>query len=151
MHTVPVPIKNISSKINLPRNPSSMSQGDRMFSDSSTDLWKMWSRCTPSDPIENQLIYYGRATGITTAVVEGMEESFKKDVLRELRIGNGRVLLHDEVEERPGVFTIIPIWETVSEADILTPKDVIELIKREGYRVRLPRSTVFSSHHPSIY
>jgi len=87
----------------------------------------------------------GRATGITTAVVEGMEESFKRDVLRELHAGNGRILLHDEVEERPGVFAIIPIWETVSEADILTPKDVIELIKGEGYRVRLSSSRVLIS------
>jgi hypothetical protein len=30
---------------------------------------------------------------VTTAVVQGMEESFKKDVLRELRAGDGRVLL----------------------------------------------------------
>lgn len=77
-----------------------------------------------------------RATGVTTAVVEGMEQSFKKDVLRELRAGNGRILLHDEVEERPGVFSIIPLWETVSENDILTPRDVIDIITKEGYRVR---------------
>lgn len=64
-----------------------------------------------------------------------MEQSFKKDVLRELKAGHGRILLHDEVEERPGVFTIIPIWETVSEDDILTPRDVIHMIKKEGYRV----------------
>ena len=127
-----------------------MSQDDRMFSALSTDLWKTWSRCIPLVPIRYQLTDNGRATGITTAVVEGMEESFKRDVLRELRAGNGRILLHDEVEERPGVFTIIPIWETVSEADILTPKDVIELIKGEGYRVRPPEPTVFSSHS-SIY
>jgi hypothetical protein len=56
-----------------------------------------------------------RATGITTAVVEAMEKSLKKDVIRELITGKGRILLHDEVEERPGVFSIIPIWENVEE------------------------------------
>jgi Inositol hexakisphosphate len=76
-----------------------------------------------------------RATGITTAVVESMEQSFKQDVLRELRAGCGRILLHDEVEERPGVFSIIPLWETVSEDDILTPRDVMELVAKEGYKV----------------
>jgi hypothetical protein len=76
-----------------------------------------------------------RATGITTAVVEKMEQSFKKDVLRELRAGNGRILLHDEVEERPGVFTIIPLWEVVQEDDIMTPRDVFNLMAKEGYRV----------------
>jgi hypothetical protein len=64
-----------------------------------------------------------------------MEENFKKDVLRELRQGDGRILLHDEVEERPGVFSIIPIWEVVSEDEIMTPRDVFSQIIREGYRV----------------
>lgn len=71
-----------------------------------------------------------------------MEKGFKKDVVRELRVGNGRILLHDEVEERPGVFSIIPLWETVSEDDILTPREVFERIVDEGYKV--------SRHIPSI-
>jgi hypothetical protein len=71
---------------------------------------------------------------VETRVVERMEEKFKKDVLRELRAANGRVLLHDEVEERPGVFSIIPIWETLSEDDILTPREVFDLVRREGYQ-----------------
>ncbi|KAG5647375.1 hypothetical protein DXG03_000443 [Asterophora parasitica] len=94
-------------------------------------------------PMENV-----EATGITTAVVEGMEQSFKKDVLREVRAFNGRVLLHDEVEERPGVFAVIPIWETVSESDILTPKDVIESIRKEGYRVDYARVAVTDEQAP---
>jgi len=83
-----------------------------------------------------------RATGVTTAVVEAMEENFKKDVIRELRKGNGRILLHDEVEERPGVFSIIPIWEVVSEEEIMTPRDVFDQIIREGYKVRLMASSI---------
>lgn len=66
-----------------------------------------------------------------------MEASFKRDVLRELKAGGGRVLLHDEIEERPGVFTIIPIWQDVTEEDIMTPRNVFELMVREGYRVSL--------------
>lgn len=81
------------------------------------------------------LILSQRATGVTTQVVERMEGTFKKDVLREVRAGNGRILLHDEVEERPGVFAIIPIWEHVSEDDIMTPRDVFNLMNREGYKV----------------
>ena len=76
-----------------------------------------------------------RATGITTSVVEAMEEAFKKDVLRELRAGNGRVLLHDEVEERPGVFSIIPLWEHIDESYVMTPRDVFNLMANEGYKV----------------
>jgi hypothetical protein len=64
-----------------------------------------------------------------------MEESFKNDVLRELRGGGGRVLLHDEVEERPGVFSIVPLWEHVEEVDIMTPRGVFQLMVREGFHV----------------
>jgi hypothetical protein len=66
-----------------------------------------------------------------------MEISFKNDVLRELRKGNGRILLHDEVEERPGTFSIIPIWEVVEEHEIMTPQNVINLITKLGYRVSM--------------
>ena len=69
-----------------------------------------------------------------------MEENFKEDVLRELKAGNGRILLHDEVEERPGVFSIIPLWETVSEQDIMTPRDVFDMVAREGFKVGLYRT-----------
>ncbi|KAJ3567855.1 hypothetical protein NP233_g6086 [Leucocoprinus birnbaumii] len=94
-------------------------------------------------PLENV-----EATGVTTAVVEAMEESFKKDVLREVRAGEGRILLHDEVEERPGVFTIIPIWENVTEDDIMTPRDVFELIKKDGYRIDYGRVAITDEQAP---
>ncbi len=68
-------------------------------------------------------------------VVEAMEDNLKRDVIREVRAGNGRILLHDEVEERPGVFKIIPIWEEVEEKDIMTPRDVYNLMVQEGYKV----------------
>jgi len=88
------------------------------------------------------------ATGVTTRTVEGMEQSFKKDVLRELRQGQGRILLHDEVEERPGVFSIIPLWETVSEDDILTPREVFEKIVKEGYRIDYGRVAITDEQAP---
>ncbi|KAF8969228.1 inositol hexakisphosphate-domain-containing protein [Flammula alnicola] len=82
-----------------------------------------------------------RATGVTTAMVENMEHSFKKDILRELRKGNGRILLHDEVEERPGVFSIIPIWEVVAEDEIMTPRD-------QGYRIDYGRIAITDEQAP---
>lgn len=94
-------------------------------------------------PLENL-----EATGVTTAMVEGMEASFKKDVLRELREGNGRILLHDEVEERPGAFSIIPIWEIVSEDEILTPRDVFQHIAKEGYRIDYGRVAITDEQAP---
>ena len=76
-----------------------------------------------------------RATGVTTQTVEDMEIKLKRDVLRELRKNEGRLLLHDEVEERPGVFTILPQWEVVDYDDVLTPRDVFELMAKEGFKV----------------
>jgi hypothetical protein len=100
------------------------------------------------------LISCFRATGITTDVVERMENDLKRDVRREVRTGNGRILLHDELEHVPGQFTLTPQWETLSVDDIMTPrvsvdgvqlvngrltfpvpKDVFELVIREGYKV----------------
>uniref|UniRef100_A0A0W0FRV3 Metal ion binding oxidoreductase n=1 Tax=Moniliophthora roreri TaxID=221103 RepID=A0A0W0FRV3_MONRR len=94
-------------------------------------------------PLENV-----EATGVTTYVVEAMERNFKADVLRELRKGQGRILLHDEVEERPGVFSIIPIWETVKEEDILTPRDVFELMAKEGYKIDYGRVAITDEQAP---
>ena len=75
-------------------------------------------------------------------MVERMETNLKRDVVKEVRAGNGRVLLHDEVEERPGSFAIVPIWETVTEEDIMTPRDVFELMEREGYRIDYGRVAI---------
>ncbi|TFK28151.1 hypothetical protein FA15DRAFT_753712 [Coprinopsis marcescibilis] len=94
-------------------------------------------------PLENL-----EATGVTTATVESMEESFKKDVLRELRKGNGRILLHDEVEERPGVFTIIPIWEVLADNEVMTPRDVFNLVIGQGYKIDYSRVAITDEQAP---
>ena len=51
-----------------------------------------------------------------------MENDLKRDVRREVRAGNGRILLHDELEHVPGQFTLTPQWETLSVDDIMTPR-----------------------------
>ncbi|OCH86618.1 hypothetical protein OBBRIDRAFT_890367 [Obba rivulosa] len=94
-------------------------------------------------PLENV-----EATGVTTSMVEAMEENLKKDVLREIRQSSGRILLHDEVEERPGIFSIIPIWEDVKESDIMTPRDVYNMMAKEGYKVDYDRVAVTDEQAP---
>ncbi|KAG5221218.1 inositol hexakisphosphate-domain-containing protein [Salix suchowensis] len=93
-------------------------------------------------------LLYVRATGVTTATVEAMENQFKKDILRELRMGNGRVLLHDEVEERPGVFSIVPLWELVQEDEIMTPRDVFNVMVKDGYRINYGRVAITDEQAP---
>lgn len=63
-----------------------------------------------------------------------MENTLRSDTRREVRRGDGTLLLHDE-EEYNGSFTAIPIWENVKESDIMTPRDVYDSIIQEGYRV----------------
>ncbi|KLO17434.1 hypothetical protein SCHPADRAFT_900700 [Schizopora paradoxa] len=94
-------------------------------------------------PLENV-----EATGVTTQTVEDMEIKLKRDVLRELRKNEGRLLLHDEVEERPGVFTILPQWEVVDYDDVLTPRDVFELMKKEGYKINYDRVAITDEQAP---
>lgn len=58
----------------------------------------------------------------------------KKDVIGELRRYNGRILLHEEMADG-NHFSIIPVWETAKEEDIMTPLDVYTMISKEGFQV----------------
>jgi hypothetical protein len=81
-------------------------------------------------------------TGVSTVAVEAMEGELRKDVVRELKRTGGKVLLHDEVEE-DGQFIITATWEEVKAEDILTPREVFDSMKEEGFKVdydRLPGS-----------
>ncbi|EST07320.1 hypothetical protein PSEUBRA_003137 [Kalmanozyma brasiliensis GHG001] len=88
------------------------------------------------------------ATGVTTDVVEGMELALKNDMLQEAAQRGGRVLLHDETEIRQGEFDIIPVWETVREGDVLTPREVYELVQREGFKVDYARLAITDEQAP---
>ncbi|PWY97867.1 hypothetical protein BCV70DRAFT_202357 [Testicularia cyperi] len=88
------------------------------------------------------------ATGVTTDVVEGMEAALKMDMLKEAAEREGRVLLHDETEIRQGEFDIVPVWETVKEGDVLTPREVYELVHSEGYKVDYARLAITDEQAP---
>ncbi|KAG8865965.1 hypothetical protein FRC20_009226 [Serendipita sp. 405] len=94
-------------------------------------------------PLQNM-----EATGVTTDVVERMEKSLKRDVQKEVITSNGRILLHDEVEDAPGKFTITPQWETISVDDIMTPRDVFEQVVKEGYKVDYARVAITDEQAP---
>ena len=73
-----------------------------------------------------------------------MEDQLKQDVLREMRLGKGRILLHDEIETKPGTYEIVPIWETIEETDVMTPRELYEGIVKEGYQVDYLRVAIVS-------
>ena len=63
-------------------------------------------------PLENVV-----TTGVSAITVEAMETTLKKDLLREAELNAGKILLHDEVEEADGSFTVIAAWEDAGEAE----------------------------------
>lgn len=79
--------------------------------------------------------------------MERMELALKQDVLKEIREGQGRLLLHDEKEIKPGHFEIVPIWETVRGDEVKTPKEIYEEVIREGYQVDYLRVAIVSYLH----
>ncbi|KZT53703.1 hypothetical protein CALCODRAFT_439779 [Calocera cornea HHB12733] len=88
------------------------------------------------------------ATGITTADVEVIEVNLKRDAEHEVREGAGRILLHDELDDGTGNYTLTPMWETVKEEEIMTPRDVFELLVKEGYNVNYARIPITDERAP---
>ncbi|BGP13466.1 hypothetical protein JCM10213v2_001386 [Rhodosporidiobolus nylandii] len=95
-----------------------------------------------TNPLENVI-----TTGVTTTIVEAQEDELKQDLLREREKTGGKVLLHDEIED-DGKFTITASWEEVAEEDILTPREVFELMQKEGFRVDYARLPVTDEQAP---
>lgn len=73
-----------------------------------------------------------------------MENTLKQDVLKEVRNTDGKLLLHDEVETKPGTYEIIPIWETIEEKDIMTPRELYDEVIKENYKVEYLRVAIVS-------
>lgn len=67
-----------------------------------------------------------------------MEVTLRSDALRELKRGEGTLLLHDE-REHQGSFLTIPVWENVVDDDVMTPRDVYNKLMNEGYKVSMHR------------
>ncbi|KAM0753591.1 hypothetical protein T439DRAFT_322487 [Meredithblackwellia eburnea MCA 4105] len=94
-------------------------------------------------PLENVV-----TTGVTTDTVEAMEVALKQDLIREAESNGGRILLHDEVQEADGSFTITACWEDVKPEEIMTPKEVYALMRREGLDVDYLRLPVTDEQAP---
>lgn len=87
-------------------------------------------------------------TGVTAGVVERMELQLKADVIKEIREGNGKLLLHDEVETKPGMYEVVPVWETVEEENVITPLELYRQVQDEGYHVDYMRIAITDEQAP---
>lgn len=71
-----------------------------------------------------------------------MELQLKADVIREIRQMGGKLLLHDEVETKPGTYEVVPIWENVEEENVMTPLELYQDVQSEGYNVDYKRIAI---------
>lgn len=71
-----------------------------------------------------------------------MELQLKADVIKEIREGNFKLLLHDEVETKAGMYEIVPVWETVAEENVMTPLELYQQVQDEGYHVDYKRIAI---------
>ncbi|KAM6541335.1 hypothetical protein CsatB_005782 [Cannabis sativa] len=78
--------------------------------------------------------------GITGSVVEHMEERLKEDILSEVRLSGGRILLHRE-EYNPTLnqSSVIGYWENIFADDVKTPAEVYASLKEDGYNITYRR------------
>ncbi|XP_044502953.1 paladin-like isoform X2 [Mangifera indica] len=72
--------------------------------------------------------------------VEHMEARLKEDVLSEIRLSGGRMLLHRE-EYNPALnqSSVIGYWESIFVDDVKTPAEVYTALKDDGYNIAYRR------------
>jgi hypothetical protein len=68
--------------------------------------------------------------------LEAIERRLKVDILGEARVFGGLCLTH---YEDPASGSIVPTWTAVDESSVLTPRQVIDELRREGWNVEYHR------------
>ncbi|KAG2217368.1 hypothetical protein INT45_012238 [Circinella minor] len=95
-----------------------------------------------NEPIKNL-----ETTGIARERVEYMEERMQSDARKELIEKNGRLLLHDETDERGGIDLVAKFY-SVTEEQIETPSEVFQSIIDQGYQVDYLRIPITDEQAP---
>ncbi|CAO3609264.1 unnamed protein product [Cunninghamella echinulata] len=98
--------------------------------------------------LQNNPLRNLETTGIAKERVEHMERIMLKDTLEELKMYNGRLLLHDEETAEKGGFLLVPTWETVSVENVQTPDQAFQSIIDEGYQVDYLRIPITDEQAP---
>lgn len=69
-----------------------------------------------------------------------MEKRLKEDIISEVAVSSGRILLHrEEWNHVSNKSDIIGYWETITSDDVWTPSEVYANLKKEGYRIDYER------------
>ncbi|KAI9328029.1 inositol hexakisphosphate-domain-containing protein [Zopfochytrium polystomum] len=83
-------------------------------------------------------------SGITASRLEQIELRLKEDILAELQNFDNRILVHAEAADS----AIVPIWEECLPQNVLTLREVIDLLKRENDPLELYRIPVTAEQAP---
>jgi len=101
-------------------------------------------RSMPFNNIEN--------TGIEAADVERMEETLRREIIREASCNGGEILLHDEtVPEEAGVAAwgeVVAYWETITADSVMTPAQAYGRLKQQGFNVDYHRVPITDECSP---
>lgn len=74
--------------------------------------------------------------GISASRLELIEDRLKRDILAELKSGDGRILLHSERADG----TVMTVWESVEPDGVATLREIMESLMQKksfGFR-RIP-------------
>lgn len=82
--------------------------------------------------------------GAAGADVERTEEQLKQEILAEAARNGGRILVHDEGPDGQPVAR----WETISPESVQTTREVVDMLRQEGYRIDYARIPVTDEKSP---
>lgn len=73
---------------------------------------------------------------LTHVQVKHMEERLKEDIISEIRLSGGRMLLHrEEYSPASDQVSVIGYWENIFADDVKTPAEVYAALYNEGYSI----------------
>ncbi|KAJ3193150.1 hypothetical protein HK101_005337 [Irineochytrium annulatum] len=83
-------------------------------------------------------------SGISPSRLEQIESRLKEDVIGELKTFDNRVLLHGESADK----LTLPMWEDCQAENVLTVRDVIEVLRQDGLVIDFHRVPVTAEQAP---
>ncbi|TVU46304.1 hypothetical protein EJB05_05830 [Eragrostis curvula] len=78
--------------------------------------------------------------GISGPMVEGIETRLKEDILTEIKLLGGRLLLHqEEFNAATNQSSVVGYWEHIDMEDVMTPAEVYKTLSSKGYCIDYKR------------
>lgn len=66
-------------------------------------------------------------SGISATRLELIEDRLKRDILSEIKAGDGRLLLHSERPDK----SVVAVWESVEPENVATLREIMESLRKQ--------------------